>query len=402
MIYGQRRVCRKEVIMRTFKQIYQESYDEIHPDRGLLEDMLGDARTEKTRWIQYAVLRPVAIVLLGVIVLFGGTSVLAANVGFVYGMLERTSPELADLFVPVRESSTRAGICMEVEAIYLEDGNKTATVLISFRDTLGDRIQGPVDLNDSYGLDSVNSMGASWFSGGYSYVGYDKETGKAYYRLQLSSDVAYERSKLTFRVRELLLYHGEEDREISLTGIVSEMPVKQVSLNGGGMMDWNRYLEWMGLDMDEPTAFMEAKDIKSTESMPDDPRPGAQVMDGISASECAVDDFTITGLAYYDNVIRLQICMGEFAHSFRHVIPYLKLADGSERIYWFSDSWQEKQGEERLMFCEFYLPCTPAELEEASLHGRFYRNEDYLRGDWNVTFRVEEKEGSSIVDTMAD
>lgn len=90
--------------MKTLKEIYQECYDEIHPDRGLVEDMLEDARTERNKWMTYAVLRPIAAVLLGVMVLFGGTSVLANNVGFVYGIIERTSPELADLFVPVQES----------------------------------------------------------------------------------------------------------------------------------------------------------------------------------------------------------------------------------------------------------------------------------------------------------
>ena len=131
--------------MKTLKQIYRECYDEIHPDRGLLESMLEDAQAERGKWM-YAVLRPVAAVLLGVMVLFGGTSVLANNVGFVYGIIERTSPELADLFVPVQESSTKAGICMEVEAVYLEDEDRSAQILISFRDIRGDRIQGPVDL----------------------------------------------------------------------------------------------------------------------------------------------------------------------------------------------------------------------------------------------------------------
>lgn len=40
-------ICRKEGIMRTFKQIYQESYDEIHPGEMLVEDMQEDARTER-------------------------------------------------------------------------------------------------------------------------------------------------------------------------------------------------------------------------------------------------------------------------------------------------------------------------------------------------------------------
>jgi len=384
--------------MKTLKRIYQESYDEIRPDRELLEDMLEDARTERARWLQYAVLRPIVAVLLGAMVLFGGTSVLANNVGFVYGIIERTSPELADLFVPVRESSTRAGICMEVEAVYLEDEDKSAQVLISFRDTQGNRIQGEVDLYESYDLSSKNSIDASWVVGGCSYVGYDRETGKAYYRIQLSSDVAYERSKMTFRVRELLLCHESEDREIPLTDIslmetLTDIPTKFMGLSGGGFGDWEEYAREYGLTMEEPQAFMDGFYKVNTEDMPNDPRPAARVLDGIPVSECAVDDFTITGLGYRDNMLQLQICMGDCSHADRHVFPVtLKLADGSERKHWFSVAWHEYQGENRLFFYEFYLPCAPEELESAHLYGHFSRTENPLEGNWKVTFRVEEKE----------
>lgn len=372
--------------MKTLKQIYQESYDEIRPARELVEDMLEDARTERRKWMQYAVLRPVAVVMLGVIVLFGGTSVIAQNVGFVYGIIERTSPKLADLFVPVQESSTKAGIRMEVEAVYLED--KSAQVLISFQDTQEDRIQGPVELYDSYYLSSLSSLDASWVTGGCSYVGYDQETGKAYYRIQLSSDVAYERSKLTFGVRELLLHHEEEEREIPLTDISAEMPTKYVSLTGRSVTDWEDYAQLCGLTMEEPTAFIEGLYRTS-----DDPWPAARVLDGIPVSECAADDFTITGLQYKDNVIRLQICWGDCTHADRHVFPVtLKLADGTERRLWFNVSWGEKQGDKRLVFNEYYLPCTPEELEGASLYGLFFRSEDSLEGNWKVTFRVEDTE----------
>lgn len=67
------------------------------------------------------------------------------------------------------------------------------------------------------------------------------------------------------------------------------------------------------------------------------------------------------------------------------------MADGSERIYRYSISWGEKQGDERLVFEEFYLSCTPKELKEASLHGEFYQMDDALEGNRKVTFRVEEK-----------
>ncbi len=378
--------------MRTFKQIYQDSYDEIRPDRKLLEDMLEDARTERRKWMQYAVLRPIAAVLLGVMVLFGGTSVLASNVGFVYEIIERASPKLADLFVPVQESCTKAGICMEVEAVYLGDGDKTAEVLISFRDTQGDRIRGQVLLNDSYSLYSVNSVNASWVVGGESFAGYDEETGKAYYRIQLSSDAAYDRSKLTFEVKELLLHCGEEEWEISMEDMASDMPVKFMKTNGQGGGTWNQYVEEFGLTMEEPTAFLDGRFIRNAEVMPDDPRSTIRVLDGIPVSECAVDDFTITGLVYRDNMIQLQVCRGDCSSTFRYALPSLKLADGSERHHWFSSSWAEYQGNKRLFFCEYYLPCTPEELEGASLYGNVTRWEDFLAGNWKVTFRVEETE----------
>lgn len=379
--------------MRTFQEIYQESYGEIRPDAGLVEELLEDARTERSRWMRQAVthmvLRPVAVAALAGLILFGGTSALASNVGFVYTMIENTSPALADLFVPVQESCTRAGICMEVEAIHLEEGDKSAEIYISFRDTQGDRINGSADLYDSYGLDCP---GATWAVGGGRYVGYDEESGKVFFRLQLSSDEAYDRDKMTLRVRELLLDIVEEDRDIPLADIASEMPTKSVRMSGRGVTDWEKYVELVGIDMEEPEGFLELQRSWKEGEMPDDPRPSFEVLDGLPASECATDDFTVTGLAYWDNVIRLQICMGEFSHADRHVIPYLKLADGSERIYWFSKMWHEEKGSERLMFYEFYLPCTPEELEDATLYGNFHRTDNYLEGNWKVIFRMEETE----------
>lgn len=388
--------------MRTFKQIYQDSYDEIRPDEKLVEDMLEDARTERQKWMQYAVLRPVAAVVLGVMVLFGGTSALASNVGVVYGVIERVSPKLADLFVPIQESCTKAGICMEVEAIYLGDEDKTAEVLVSFKDTQGDRIKGPICLNDSYSLYSRNSNNASWVAGGAGFAGYDEETSKAYYRIQLSSDAAYERNKLTFQVNEVLLHYEEQAGEISLEGIASEMPVKYMTLNGGGGSNWERYAEEFGLTMEEPAAFQDGRYIRNTEVMPDDPRPAARVLDGIPVSECVVDDFTITGLVYRDNVIQLQICNGDLSHSIRYALPSLKLADGSERHYWFSSSWSEYQGARRLAFDEYYLPCTPEELKGATLYANFAGWEDSLENKWKVTFRVEDTEETGAGETLQD
>lgn len=387
--------------MKTFQAIYQKSYEEIEPHKGLIENMLEEAGEERRRWLNYAVLRPIAAALVGLLVLFGGTSALASNVGAVYEIIEKTSPALADLFVPVQESCTRAGICMEVEAIYLEDDDKKANVYISFRDTQGDRIGGAVDLYDSYSLSSVSSLRSAWVAGGISYAGYDEESGKAYYQLQLSADVPYDRSKLTLRVRELLTNVEAQRRDIALSDIADELPTKELTLIGSDNGNWEQYAEYYHLTMEKPVDFINAHYSRvdtGGESFPEVPGPWGrvQLLDGIPVSECAVDDFTITGLAYGDHVLRLQICMGDLSHADRHVQPFLVLADGSERHEWFSRSWHEEQADTRLMFYEYYLPCTPEELETAGLYGIFHTADNSLEGNWKVTFRVEEKAEGSI------
>lgn len=384
--------------MKTFQEIYQESYEEIQPDKCLRENIMEEAGRERSKWMYYAILRPVAAVLAVLLILFGGTSVLASNVGVIYGIIEKASPALADLFVPVQKSCIKAGICMEVEAIYLEEGDKNAHIYVSFRDTQSNRIQGPADLFDSYSLSSMNSLQATWATGGIYYVGYDEESGKAYYKVDISSDAVFDRSKLTFRVRELLLTMEEKRQDISLKDIVSEMPTKLVNLSGRGGMKWEMYAEEFSLTMEEPTSFEKVyasvDSGNGEEEIPVDPLPQSSVelLDGIPVSACAVDDFTITGLAYWDNVLRLQICMGDLSHADRHVQPFLVLADGSERHEWFSYCWQERQDDKRMMFYEYYLPCTPKELETASLYGIFHTAHNSLEGNWKVTFRVEEKE----------
>ncbi|MDE7223684.1 MAG: hypothetical protein K2O34_07900, partial [Acetatifactor sp.] len=105
---------------------------------------------------------------------------------------------------------------------------------------------------------------------------------------------------------------------------------------------------------------------------------------------------------YRDNVIQLQICSGESSHFIRYALPSLKLADGSERHCWFGSSWSEYQGNRRLAFDEYYLPCTPEELEGATLYANFAGWEDSLENKWKVTFRVEDTEETDAGDALQD
>ncbi|MDE6844540.1 MAG: hypothetical protein K2J99_02060 [Lachnospiraceae bacterium] len=49
------------------------------------------------------------------------------------------------------------------------------------------------------------------------------------------------------------------------------------------------------------------------------------------AAECAADDFTLTGIAYQDGVLRVQMCMGDNTHADRHVQLLRTDAVGNER-----------------------------------------------------------------------
>lgn len=366
-----------------FQENYKKAYDSIVPDNTLVEKMLEMAENtavegKNRREGFFRVIKPMltaaaVMVVFVTVVSLTVMPVLAANVPAVYRFLNGISPALADFFVPVEKSCTKKDITMQVEAVYVE-GNR-AEVYISFQDAdgTGNLIDGEIDLWTGYGLESRTGCSAI---GGHSFAGYDAESGKAYWKVSLQGWDAFETDKLTFYVYSILCDISEEKRELDLREALTEAELKNVMLSGSsGGAAWaeitNHFVQ------------------RTEEEKQNDPRPAVTVMDVKPAGECIADGFTVTGIAFLDGNLRVQICMGDQSHAVRHVRLFLTDEDGEERICDSSVMWKESQEGVAYTFYEFVFADVAASEEDYTLYGIFNEESGYVEGDWSVSFTLE-------------
>lgn len=360
-----------------FAEKYKKAYDSIAPSPERYQKVLMYAREAQNRADEkkvkrFRVVRPAAVAAAVLLCILSVLPVCAANSPAFYGVVEFISPALADRLVPIEKSSTSQGITMEVEAVDLQ-GNE-AEIIVSMRDEEGspaDRIHGPVDLFDSYDL---FDYGSEMTLGGCSFLTYDEETGKAYFKITTQTSGTYRGDKLRFSVREILCDKSSENREIDLSGIDRSVPTRMVELSGmGGILDEDSLPDSLGM----------------TGGTQEDPRRRSSVLDLMRAEDCVAEDFTVTGAVYMDGALRLQICMGDNRHADRHVRPFLVDARGEEKDADFSVMWSETVGEDiRYHFYEYWYIGELENLEDYSMYGIFYNSGESIEGQWEVTFRV--------------
>lgn len=361
--------------MDQFKTVYQAAYNRIEPDTQLIDriaEELEDKRIGRMHAVMTGVMRPAAA-FCAIMLIMSLTALPAAakTIPFVYSIIEQYAPSLADFVLPEEISDTSAGITMQVEAINVEEHD--ADILVSFSDAEGsgmDLIKGKVDLYDSHHL---RSFGASYNVGGCSFLEYDETTDKAYFKIDVSSDGVYDKGKLKFNVHQLLTNLSEEKRWIDLTDVVKNPAMKSVTLNGrGGSGDREAIEKYMGGSTDGS------------------PRPGAQVLDMQKADESMIEALTVTGIGYADGILRVQSCRGNLSEADRHMQPFIIDSGGNERHNDFSVGWQETVNGEILSFDEHWFLVEESELEQLQMYGIFWITDGSVKGDWEVTFRVEE------------
>lgn len=355
-----------------FEERYQKAYSTITPSRELVSDTIskagaGSRGAVKNRFAVRASLTAAAAVLCLVM----AVPVCAAHIPVFYKIVEYISPALADQLVPIEKSSTSQGITMQVEAINLE-GNE-AEIILSLQDAAGstqDLVRGQMDLFDSYRLSDYTNDS---IVGGCQFLTYDVADDKAYFQVNVQSDKVYQGDKLQFSAHSILCDKRQEERDVDLSGTVDSAETKLVTLSGSG-----------GFLPDEmlPDFLMDRSG--AGEGIPD-----AHVLDMMRIADCAADDFTLTGIAYMDGVLRVQICMGDNWSSDRNVELYLKNAAGEERYPDHSVSWHETVGDTSYQVYEFWYIEDIDDITAYSMYGIFHDAGELIRGDWNVTFRVQ-------------
>ena len=350
-----------------FQEAYKKAYDSKFPSGNLLEK-IEEQSAAKSRGA-WAVLRPVAAALAVLLICGGvGTPILAREFPFVYRIVEKYAPGLADYILPQAISSSKAGIKMQVEAVHVEE--KDAEVLVSFTDEPGyDYIQGEVDLYDSY---TLTCYGGVSNVGGCSFLEYDAAEDKAYYKLDLGSWDTFEQGKFRFRVGMLLTNCVEETQVVDLKALDRAPLLKDVTLNGAGGAPGSRIEKYLG---------------KSTEELW---RRGAQVMQGTYDSTNA-DKLEITAMGYQDGLLRIQNCRGSFKKADRHMSLRWVDAAGNEHIPDYSVDWQEALAGEKVSFNEQWFIVSEEELAGMQMKATYFVTDGCIEGDWEVVFEIPEK-----------
>lgn len=360
-----------------FKETYREAYEHIAPDRDCLcrlKDEMEELEDRPRGMMIFRLLKPVAAVSAALCMLIVVFLPIAAkgSVG-VYNVIAKYAPFLADFCLPKKYSDSSGGIIMQVEAVQVE-GNE-AVALVSFSNEEGEnKIKGRVDMYDSYGL---KSYGTASYIGSGSFLEYDSEEGKAYFKISVTGTDGFDKARLVLYVRMLLTECSSERRTVSLSGLVRNPAVKNEVLCGLGgnlnvlenLPEGNSYFRWT-----EDESY----------------RPAITVMDIREATADMADTFTIMGIGYQDGILRVQSCRGSFAESDRHGRFYVVDPQGNEKSPDAGFSWHEEVDGERLMFDEAWFLVEEEDLDQISMYVEIERQEGCVKGNWEVVFGVEE------------
>lgn len=341
---------------KDFKASYKQAYDRVTPSPELLAELTRMSETDtsgsRSGKVPALYLKNLAVCCC-LLLIFSVTAlpVMAGNIPAVYEILANVAPSLLDFVLPTQIEATSQDITLQVEAIHIE--NNTAEILISFSDAADstqDLIKGKVDLYDSYHLESLD---AESVIGGCHFVEYDPATDKAYFKIDITTDGSFDKSKVHFQVHQLLVNCSKATQTIDLNNIVTNPPTKAVNGNT------------------------------------DDPRPGMAVLNLQATDASMANALTITGIGYKDGFLRIQTCRGSFADADRHARFYYLDETGTEKYCDASFDWHETVNEQTISFNEAWFSIEESKLKDLQMFGTFYVTDGNVKGDWDVLFSIE-------------
>lgn len=355
-----------------FQEEYRKAYDKINIDQTKLQELLMWTERkpfESGRKLLYLI-RPIAVPVLSLCFFcMAALPAMAKQIPAAYQVVQRYAPALTEYIIPEKVSDTSKDITLQVEAVNIE-GNK-AEVILSFKDAEGsqqDQINGKVDLYDSY---QIYNYGETGVAGGCSFLEYDKAEDKAYFKIDITSDHAFNKNKVKLAVTQLLTRCIEEERVISLDNMIEDPKEKVLEYNGSG-----------GMIQDRSQIPFFVDEVNSSSRI-------VRVMDEAGWDESLSEALTVTGVAYDEGVLRVQQCRGNFSEADRHIQLYLKDKEGNERIPDYSVGWKEEINEEEVLYDESWFLISKEELGQYELYGMFYITDGSVKGNWEVTVNLD-------------
>lgn len=309
----------------------------------------------------------------------------AADVEPAYELLYAVSPRVAQTLKPVQESCVSQGIKMEVVSAAIH--GSSADLLVGISDTEGDRIDGTVDLFDSY---MIRGMGDS--IGTCERQGYDPETGVATFlvRLENMDKSPIKSEKITFSVHRMLTDKTEfkDELNVDLSNIdsfteyypVSGAKITDLSYDNGRLSVIVYFSDILQYDNH---GWVWLTDENGVEIEPDDMEDDYSGDYGIQ-----VQPDEIEGGIIYEDGGELQPDDSEINASEEFGASVEIFEDGSDVI--FEDGMEVQPASDdsgRSYVYSFNVP--ENELGSYKLNGYFVTCDTLIEGDWEVTFPMK-------------
>jgi len=317
-------------------------------------------KVEKSKWI--SVLGRMAACLAVIIGLSISSLSIAAAAGNMeaYDVLYTIFPDIAVKLMPVNVSCEDGGIRMEVEGVSIQDN--CAYVYISMHDLEGKCIDESIDLFDSYSIHTNADQ-----IGGCTLVDFDAGTRKATFLITIQNmdNTPIEGSAMTFSVSQFFTGKSEIQEELTQISLdaISEVTETQreesLNIRGGSYTD-GYAVEGMKqeyLCVGESKLFV--------------PTPGV----------------TVANYGFINNKLHVQVYYEEIVQFDNHGYIYLVGRDGKEVLPGSSTAfWDE---ERKGSYEEYIFDISADEINEYAIYGNFFTCQNLVKGDWKVSFTIE-------------
>ena len=343
-----------------FKDTYKSYNENIVPGDKLIEDTIVKVGTKKTdiKYMKnYKKGFTVAAVVMVLVAVMAILPVFAVQIDSIYDIMYFFSPGFAQFYTPVNESSTSNNVKMDVLACYVHED--TIEIYLTMQDLTGERFGGGVDLNDSYSINTPYDC-----SSNCRLVSYDDDTKTAGFLITVSqwNDRNISGGKITFTVKEIISDFREYSINVpvDLSEADTAPKTQEVYLSGGSESSVNGYTKVM-----VPSAPYE---------------------------ELKVEGVDLTGIGYVDGKLHVQYGVKDALKHDNHGSFYLvDTANDKSKPIHCEESFSFWGSDNSTIYAEEIFDVSPKDIENYKLFCQFYTTGEYIKGDWKVTFQVENK-----------
>lgn len=369
-----------------FQDKYRKMMEQIVPDEAVVENVLLEIEEQEYRnnrkhgetWkrLGKTAVSLAAGICAVIFLLSCSLTALAGNHVGAYELLYLLSPKAAQFFMPVQKVSEKNGIRMEVISAYIHE--QTAEIYIAMEDLEGDRIDESTDLYDSYSIHRpFPAMGSC------RKAEYDPESGRVLFLITVSEwgKQNIEGEKMTFSVREFMS-HQTEYEYLPMVGDLTtadrEPEMADRFLDGVGR----------GREQQEGDTLIDRNTLKV---LP--PGEGAPIeMTDENGQRVTVEGIELSGMAYTDGMLHVQIKIKNMFDNDNHGFIYLRNKQGKELDYYYHVSYQEQEADGSTTgYQEFTFQVTEEELGDYGMIGHFWVTGNHTKGPWQVVFPLEKE-----------